>query len=165
MRLGIAAIPTLLLPVLFSLGAWYSLKMPVDVLAPPEPAIEEEAVPTEDEAAPPVDTRVYLPVIIPLKASLPDFGGTLMVSIGLALRGDASKALIDQLKDKPEPLISPLGNVLLDTASTVDPAQGWNALRKALPQALMDDLNTRVADLDDSAPILEVLIMEFRIGG
>jgi hypothetical protein len=111
------------------------------------------------------DERIYLPIIIPLKASLPDFGGTLMVSIGLAVRGDVDKSVLKQLKEAPEPLMAPLGNLLLDVASETDPAGGWGALRKALPPAILENLNAQVAEQDDTSPILEVLIMEFRIGG
>jgi flagellar basal body-associated protein FliL len=112
-----------------------------------------------EEVTPKPDKRVYLPLDIPVTLSLPNGGGTLTMSLGIALREKGSLALMARLSDRQQEAQAGLAAAVLHTAETLEPDAGLDDLRVALPESLLEALNARLITMGEEPAILEVLIL------
>ncbi|WP_417727030.1 hypothetical protein [Roseovarius sp.] len=107
------------------------------------------------------EPRRYLALDLPVTASLANGGGTLTVSLGIALREKGSLALMARLSDRQQEARAGLADAVLRTAEGLAPETGLDALRAALPERLMQVLNAKLVSMGEAPAILEVLILEW----
>lgn len=144
--------------IAFAIGTFNSLKLPDAVLPPAEPIVV-----VEDPSAP--REREYLRLRHAITANFPELGGVLRLEIAIAIDEDASRAVRSELEDDPARVVAPLAEVLLSLGATIDPSLGFAELRAQVPGAFADTLNDRFEAMGEERAVLEILIMQFSIGG
>lgn len=127
--------------------------------AAPQPS----AAPDSADADP--DGRAYVAVPDSVLVTLPGFGSTLRLDLGLAVDPAAARALRTVLANAPETVSAPLAGAVMEAAETLDPAIGWAGLRAALPTALLPLVNDRIEAVAGNRPVHEILILGFATGG
>lgn len=153
-------LPAIVVVGAFGGGLYFSLTAKPDL---PEPEIvEEEMLEEETEDLP---DRTYIDIINPIKATLPQLGGTVLINIGLAIREDVGKKVFDMLKDNPGPLMAPMTDAVQDLVDQMPPDSDWQDLRAELPAVIRDKMNVELTSEDRPNPVYEVLILNFTIGG
>ena len=153
-------LPAIVVVGAFGGGLYFSLTAKPDL---PEPEIvEEEMLEEETEDLP---DRTYIDIINPIKATLPQLGGTVLINIGLAIREDVGKKVYDMLKDNPGPLMAPMTDAVQDLVDQMPPDSDWQDLRAELPAVIRDKMNVELTSEDRPNPVYEVLILNFTIGG
>ncbi|MCT4579034.1 hypothetical protein [Donghicola sp.] len=153
-------LPAIVVVGAFGGGLYFSLTAKPDL---PEPEIvEEEVLEEETEDLP---DRTYIDIINPIKATLPQLGGTVLINIGLAIREDVGKKVYDMLKNNPGPLMAPMTDAVQDLVDQMPPDSDWQDLRAELPAVIRDKMNVELTSEDRPNPVYEVLILNFTIGG
>jgi hypothetical protein len=153
-------LPAIVVVGAFGGGLFFSLTAKPDL---PEPeVVEEEVVVDESENLP---DRTYIDIINPIKATLPQLGGTVLINIGLAIREDVGKKVFDMLRDNPGPIMAPMTDAVQDLVDQMPPGSDWQDLRAELPAVIRDKMNVELTSEDRPNPVYEVLILNFTIGG
>ena len=152
-------LPALVVIGAFSGGLFHALQT-----GPARPDVPEEEVVEEVVEVKPDPQRMYLDIINPIRATIPELGGTVSINIGLAVRDDMNKDVIEKLKSAAEPIVAPLAETILDIIPTLPPQSDWHDLRKRLPKAFRERLNQDLTSPDVPDPVYEVLIMNFAVG-
>ncbi len=153
----LTVLPAIVVVGAFAAGLFFSLTAKPDL---PEPEVVEEEVVEEEIAEP---KRTYIDIINPIKATLPELGGTVNISIGLAIRDDVGKLVYDMLKEDPGPLMAPLTDAVQELVEQMPPDSDWQDLRAELPALLRDKMNVELTSEDRPNPVYEVLILNFSI--
>lgn len=154
----LAAVAAGAVVIAFAIGTYVSLQFPDSVLPPAEPT----AV-VEDPSAPP--DREYLRLRHAITANFPDFGGVLRMEIAIAIEDNFRRSVRSEFEDNPAEMVAPLSEVLLSLGDEISPSEGFAELRRQVPEAFAANLNSRFEAMGEGSPVLEVLIMQFSIGG
>lgn len=149
--------PAIVVVGAFGAGLFLSLGAKPDL---PEPEVIEPAEPVPE----PDPKRMYIDIINPIKATLPQLGGTVNINIGLAVRDDIAKQVYEMLRDDAAPVMAPMTDAVQELVDQMPEGSTWQDLRNEMPELLRIKLNEQLTAEDRPNPVYEVLITNFSVG-
>lgn len=149
-----AAGVTFVLVILLYTGGYITLTKPMSILPEFVDEVPETAIDVKGPAP-----RRYVRFPLGLTASIPKFGNTIVIEIGLAVHEDLSQSVVDRIEDDPAPITAPLSQAL--SKASEDPSVfDLSTLQATLPGYLRTALNASLGVEKLPEPIYEVYILK-----